>query len=293
MSTTPPAVSDPRNAIIAGDWRKVNFATDNVSPPTPLYVSTEDYLYFNAVISTTIIAWLIDFEVRFLRTDGTIITLRLRLNPFTPVAGHYLNPGEGFILSVTASWASAVALTRGQVFVQTWVVRNITTDPVFGWALISDYLTFNYTPTWPGNQLKTPTEGPGFIRSVQVAAPGPGADILTVVPAGKRWRPISVKAGLTTSAAVASRVPQFFLDDGANQFYFVQSLDSQAASLSATYVFSTAAVQTTVAIGTVQNPLPQNCVLPAGYRLGTATVAIQAADQWTAAQLLVEEWMDF
>src|SRR5437667_10647137 len=101
-----------------------------------------------------------------------------------------------------------------------------------------------------------------------------------------------LKAVLTTSAAVAARAPVIQLkDNGGATVYKAAFTGTQAASTAQNYsaaeagqVFTAAPVSMTV--------LPQSIALLQNFTISSLTAAIDAADQWTAIQLCVREWLE-
>lgn len=135
----------------------------------------------------------------------------------------------------------------------------------------------------------------GRLISVSVANPAPGADLRQAVPAGKRWRLISGEFQFTTSATAANRVVELLARDaGTNRVFRIGSNLAQAASLVWFYTFgsglSAIGETATAGGGQVSLPCPVGLELGAGMDIGTNTVARQAADQFQACTLLVEEW---
>jgi len=113
---------------------------------------------------------------------------------------------------------------------------------------------------------------------IRPANPAAGADWLATVPAGHVWRVLGISAQLTTSAAVANRIPFIALGDGVATFWDTPFRDEIAASLSFRYrLFPTAG-----AIGYESwefAPMPEVDLMP-GWTVGSSTTSLQAADQW-------------
>lgn len=181
---------------------------------------------------------------------------------------------------------------RGQVFVTAELVRGIGPTVQSLGILAAGYVGNGEPLTWPGTPIMTSVDGPGYLRSVNNAQPGAGADWTITVPVGARWRPIALLASLATSATVATRQAQILLDDGANVFAQMSGNDGQAASLTFAYTLASSNGVGAMAPTDALIPLPDWTVLLAGYRIRSSTLSIQAADQWTAQQLLVEEWIE-
>jgi len=124
-------------------------------------------------------------------------------------------------------------------------------------------------------------------RVIAGPAPAAGADWSVTVPAGKVWRLVSVQATLTTAVAVANRSPRLIVGDGDATFLTIPPVAVQAASLAGVFDWLEHGSAYTTAPDQVLS-LPA-LVLEAGWTVGTSTTAIQAADQWSAQQLLVLE----
>lgn len=127
------------------------------------------------------------------------------------------------------------------------------------------------------------------VRAVQVANPAAGADWSQAVPNGMAWRPRAIFFQLVTSATVATRqVNVVIKDDQGNIVAEFAASGSQAASLTGAYT----AMQGGPLAGANNvfvMPLPFDVVLPAAFTIGTSTGSIQAADQYSLINLLVEE----
>ena len=137
-----------------------------------------------------------------------------------------------------------------------------------------------------------PRDGAGTLRSITGSTPAAGAEISETVPANTRWRLLSFRTQIVTAVAVASREPRLILDDGVNEFYRVDNGANIAASLTTVLVWAPS-VPISAGIATDQiAPIPGDTWLGAGYRIRTLTAAIQAADQYSAPQYEVLEWID-
>lgn len=135
--------------------------------------------------------------------------------------------------------------------------------------------------------------------SVAPANPAAGADWKVTVTAGKRWRLYSITSFLSTSAAVATRVAEFLLkSQDVNIIYRVGDQaggDGQTANSNLRHVlascWSNVVRQTGGAGGQAYNAYPLPVIeLIGGDTIGSFTSSIQAADQWSAIVLQVEEW---
>ena len=131
----------------------------------------------------------------------------------------------------------------------------------------------------------------GRLRSITGTNPDPGVEISETVPTRRRWRPQSIRIRLTTDATVANRNILLIIDDGTTPLTAITTTTPQTASKSINYYFSNIGAPE---INTSPNhslPFPP-LTLPSGYRIITATENLQAGDDFSAPQLLVEEWID-
>jgi hypothetical protein len=221
------------------------------------------------------------FESELVPTTDRLATLRT-----TPL-------GEGWLLD----WSLvAVAGTPkiGQCFAVVSLVRGGAGATIDFATLGQGYVTNVRRLGGPGVSLQSgsPFDGAGVLRSFAGTNPAAGAEISETVPTGARWRFISLRATLGTDATVANRAPVLTFDDGATAYAGAAGNFNQAASLSFVYHFGAVGVnhvQTSVA---AMVSTPGNLVLPAGHRIRTITGGIQVTDDWSAPQLLVEEWME-
>lgn len=132
---------------------------------------------------------------------------------------------------------------------------------------------------------------PGLRRAVPVPAPAAGADWIINVPGGVEWFPLSIFATLTTSATVANRDPQLtVVYDGLTVF---QGHNIQNITASQVKNFTWTHNVTTPSAAPAGNswlyPGPRFNIAQGGT-LGTVTVALSAADQWSNITVLVEEY---
>ncbi len=131
----------------------------------------------------------------------------------------------------------------------------------------------------------------GRIRSITGTDPAANTEISETVPARRRWLLRGLFFTLVTDVNVADRQITITIDDGTNILF--QFTLSTTQPTSTTYAYSLAhilAAETKVITKVFHSlpPLP----LQAGYRIYTYTPAKEAGDNFSAPQLLVEEWID-
>ena len=127
---------------------------------------------------------------------------------------------------------------------------------------------------------------------VQPANPAAGADLSTLVPTNALWQIQSVQLLLTTAAAAANRNIQLqFTRVGGGTIRFRQQF-VQTASLAVTYNWCSGFTDINASPGGMVG-----CEFPYGFFLqdtdiiATVTGSIQAADQISAVNIWVLEWL--
>lgn len=131
----------------------------------------------------------------------------------------------------------------------------------------------------------------GRIRSITGTDPAAGAEISETVPARRRWKLTGILFTLATDAAAANRRVILVIDNGTNTIYALPSDTLQTASQARLYLFTPQPVAQFQIVNDFFLPLPILSLAP-GYQIFTNTTALQAGDNYSAPQLLVEEWID-
>jgi hypothetical protein len=207
------------------------------------------------------------------------------------VATSDIGLGVGWLQHVTAIVSSGTP-TFGAVFVRVDVIRGRGAAATVVGSLLQGFVTSGQRLAWPGSLIRSSLEGAGVLRSIVGTDPAANTEISETVPTGARWRLVGVRFALVTDANAANRNVSLVIDDGANAVFEATALNVQAASLTINYAASAAGFAT----GSVSNRqsigIPPDLVLPAGYRIRTETGSMQVGDNYSAPQLLVEEWLE-
>lgn len=260
---------------------------------TPLYVTGEDALactVFNASagVTVTISGRMLEFgQARPTPFQQTII-------PATDRSASVVrfSLGDGWLLNAQAVVSGGSPFT-GQTFVRLSLVRGLLSNANELFTLCADYVTSKQPVSYPGSGVLDPTDGCGALRSITGAVPAAGAEISETVPTGARWELISIAWLLTTAVAVANRSPNLILDDGALVYFRSSFATLIPASVASQNTFAQGIGQFTSANNArLASTLPVNNRLAAGHRVRTSTDNIQAADQYSAIQYLVREWIE-
>lgn len=271
----------------------VRFLSQAVQPPSVVYVESTDVLRITA--ATSQFGEVVTINYRLLLPSGDIVLGQGSVAPNNSraIAIHDEPMAEGFLLSVSVR--AAVAATRGQTF-----VRVFLTDPDLGagmpsYQLMADYVTTAMAPGYPNGRVLAPCEGPGNLK-VLTLSNVTGNDFGFVLPGNARWRVTAITALLTTSAAVATRIPRlFYTEDGTGSLRSPISA-GVAASTATRFIFAAGAPQFAGDSTDIIGPLPVLLILSSFFgALGSiafATLSLQAGDVWSNIEIHVEEWLD-
>jgi len=230
---------------------------------------------------------------RFVRVDGTVEPFVERHVPNTNrTASTAIFPrGQGWLtdLSIIASGATPL---RGQTFARVDVVRGQTSPSIVLSTIAQGYVTATKRLAYPGSVIEDSLSGAGALRSILGTDPGAGVEIAETVPTGARWRFVSLRAALVTSAVAANRNVGLFFDDGSAIFAGAAVNFNHAASLTFTYHFGQVGQTFVQTSSQAMVSTPGNIILPAGFRFRTITSAIDVGDNWGAPQYGVEEFLE-
>jgi hypothetical protein len=269
----------------------VDFRRRFISGPSLVYITVDDVFLlefwqprFTSNLTVT---------TRILTPGGIVIPQQFNIvSPGLTVGttpGTKLMPGvEGYLISATVT---STATSRGQCFVRLTVQRGLGSgDSAHPMLMCQGYASqFEYV-CWPNGRIEWPLEGRGAESVLTVSAPLAGQEISTTVPAGVNWIIRSISYTLATSAVVAARSSHLVIDDGANIIFEGANPATEAASL--TYRYSWAAGVSNASDGAtvLQGGLPFELRLRTGYRMRTVTSGLDAADQYSALAVLLEEF---
>jgi len=132
--------------------------------------------------------------------------------------------------------------------------------------------------------------GFGTILSIQVAAPAAGADFSQTVPGNRIWNLRSCRISLTTAVAVANRYVILQITDGTNIKVRWYPAITQPAGQTTEYDFQQGSLSQTGGAPFILSYIPTPFFIRSGWVIQTATVNIQAADQFSAAELIVDSY---
>lgn len=269
--------------------RQIGLDTQDSSPPVEAYVTVDDSLWI--MVSCAIPSIIVTVIARILLPDGSIVANNwTATNPNGRVASYtQIRLPEGFILSISAT--ANLAQTAGNAFVGMYISRSMPGSFQAAQMLAQGYTYNNQPISWPGGISKNSTDDAGNIRSIVGTTPAAGANISETVPGSARWRVISFMFTLTTAIAVATRDVVLTFDDGSVIFSTAISVNTQAASLAITYTALGYSSNGLAASLVIEIPMLSGFILSPAFRIRTAVQNLQAGDQLSAPNYLVEEWL--
>lgn len=259
--------------------------------PGAFEMTGEDNLQIS--VANSLSSCVVTVAGRFLTIDGEIIPF---LQTFAPTTGRTVTSvllpfGDGWLLNATAFVSTGAPLT-GQTFVRLQVIRGAAGATLVLGTLAAGYVTAVQPLAYPANRVRSSLDGQGVLRSIAGTDPAAGTEISETVPTGARWRLLALSCRLVTSAAVANRSPILLLDDGAAIYFGSDPGGTIPASQNFRFTAGQATQRLIAVTDVYQWTLPNDHRMLAGHRWRTSTQNIQAADDYSNVQYLVEEWLE-
>jgi len=272
---------------------RISFLTERVPPPAWLYVGPDDRLRIEA--ATGIAGVTLRLDVRLLLPDGQVNS---SVWTFQPTDDSVINTwwetlAEGFLLSAFFSTDSLVP-PRG-CWVRCLLVRGGGGGASLAQAIVMGYMGQRDGLAWPYPRYESLVGGVGRQRVIVGTDPPAGAIITETVPAGVRWKLITVRCWLITNATAGNRYVSLALaiDWVGDYWLHVPSVATQPAST--TYYYNWA-IGLTPYVSTSGNniaaALPDQAPLTAGMQLRVVCGGLLAGDNFSAPRYLVEEWVE-
>jgi len=264
---------------------------DEVLPEAFAYLAAEDSLVlsglFKASRTVTVSGRILDAFSRKIVPFQQQITVTAS-NAFQQFQ---IQTQEGFLLGATVTY-SPPSNAANQSFIALGIMRGAVGFTSIQTTLCAGYMNQLGLISWPQSGIVNPREGNGTPLTFSLGNPAAGADFTFTVANAERNQIMSVHAVLTTAVAAANRQVQFIVDDGATTLYATTPGPVQAASLAWDYTGAGFGYAPTQALTSVSVHVDPNLVLQQGWRIRSATTAIQAADQWSAIRVTVRQWID-
>lgn len=255
------------------------------------YVSDDAVLrltVYNAAAGVTV-----TLSGRRLDCEGRVVPFSHRLVPTTDRVATTVDVPltEGWLLGIQAA-ITVGAPREGQTYATLSLGRGRGTTYTELETFASGTITAAHRLGWPGALVGSPLEGPGAIRVITATVPAAGADWSETVPTGAVWELVACRASFVAAAAVATRQPFMLLDDGVNALYYLSGHGGATANSTTLYQWAQGVPFTGLLAGApAPIAVPTRVRLSAGSRVRVSTINVQAADQWSAIVLLVNEWI--
>lgn len=270
---------------------EVTFQLHNVSPPSSLYITENDFI--SVICKNLLVGITVIIRTRILRKDGVIQYSDDAFVPATDGSPSTLQIRltEGYLLGIAFS-STGTNPIRGQTYIECQLGHgNITGGKTF-YPLCSNYLLIQNFCGWPGVPFTAAVDGAGNIRDIAGTTPALGAEFNEVVPTNRRWRLQALHNSLNTSATVANRQPRLVIDDGVNVWYTSPALANVTAGTIIQFNWGAGTSAFSGVEGTQNLTVPSPTTLMAGWRLRSSTAGLQAGDAWGAPIYSVEEWVE-
>lgn len=270
----------------------VAFNPSNVPPSQANYFQLNDFILLRFIANG---AYNFNFNYRYLTPNGEI---KEGSQPLITAAGAItiaeIPLGEAWLLSFAAVTTNSLNLSAW-IHLQVGIARGASTpfSPAFQGLIWQGYVYNVGANGFPGTPGKESFDGAGLPRIILGTAPGAGAEISELVPSFRRWQLLSLRATLTTSAAVANRIPQFNVTDGVSSVFLRGPAAAQVASTTVLYLLTPGPQSLVDANGNTTIPAPNNTQVVSSQQIRTNTIALQAGDQWTAPTYEILEWGEY
>jgi hypothetical protein len=256
-----------------------------------IWIQASDRLYVAAYSSVASLA--VQVSGYFRRANGDVSEYAVTITPTSDraVTASDVHFGEGFLLSCVASLVSGNA-SRGQCYVRAQVQRGTGTAAVKLHTVIAGYVSDEYGPSFPYGTQEGPLEGIGVVRNFAGANPAAGVATSDTVPAGVRWRLISVTVTLVTDATVDDRYVKITITNGTDTLYWITASPNTTAGNTQIFTFAHFGSRDTQNTSAYTGNIPLNLVLLPGWVVSFSHNNFNAGDNYGAPQFVVEEWIE-
>lgn len=268
----------------------VHFRRRMVEPFAALYVTQSDLLLlkvWSPGASSTV-----NVSIRMQTPAGDVVpafySFVFSTAGATP-AQQFIEAFEGYLLSATLETPGA---PYGQCYVQLGIARGRGTgDQTAGQLLTAGYPGSSFAIGYPQTPAGGPLTGAGQTAASTVSNPAAGVDWTYTIPVGLQQTLISVRAVLTTSAAVANRFPVLRITSPTGQILAdVSALAAVTAGSTVIFVWMAGAPANNVN-NVQQMSLPSGLRLMGGSSIQVLTSGLQAGDQWSAISITYTQFI--
>lgn len=144
----------------------------------------------------------------------------------------------------------------------------------------------------PENNYSVPFEF-GFFQPETVANPGAGSQWLFLYPNHRRYKLVSCRFTLTTSAVVNNRNTGLIFSFGGNDVITIPQAVVQPASTSFKYQYMIGTyINALLPSNNLLMSLPADLIAPGNMAVRTETVNLDVGDSFTDIELIFSSWIE-
>jgi hypothetical protein len=256
----------------------------------PQYVGPEDTLFVYSRGSVTNLT--IQVAGRMLVPSGEIIPFHFFHYPSSDrsTRGQTIHLREGYLLTLQVREMNMANPPRS-----CWLEVDLIRGELWGGSgtavLFAGYVDNTRPLIWPPGMTEPGFSGMGRLRIVVGTDPAPGNQVLEVVPTAATWRLHSLILFLATSSAGTDRIVSLIIDDGIAHFFWGLPAGTQPPGTVMTYCAGGYSAPSTAGGNQIIGWPAQGLLLRSGSRIRTETQNMDAADNYAAPVMLVEEWI--
>ena len=178
------------------------------------YVQDSDALFFKWFDPTDGLVT-VQVSARLLKSDGSVsLMVNAAQTDGSIFGGQVTWPlSEGFLLSICIVATNGSCLP-GALYVSTGIMSNPGTAPVFEQVLAAGYLAPANDIVWPGGTIQRPGDGAGAALRIGPTGNNPSPLEIGNIPRGCKVLLHSCDVSIVTSAVVANRFAQLYINSG-------------------------------------------------------------------------------
>lgn len=268
---------------------QITFRTEDVLPPTAVYLSPEDSVVVWVMTDVAVVT--IYLQLRVLMPTGEIKLIPYNFNPqftYDWYPAFIVPPIEGYLLGAVC-WAQNPQ--RGQCYVSVQLMRSAPPDlKAAGEVLLQGYINYLSVLSYPGSQIESTFSGRGAFLTI-TQPNQTGANLFFGAPQNTLYRFYVLNFSLITSAVAGNRTVLFILKDINNLqlgFWVANYLQPPTSTVYYSFCCGGAEVAASPFV-TVQGPT--ELFIPPQSSLTTYINGMSATDQLQGIAAQVEEWM--
>lgn len=201
---------------------------------------------------------------------------------------------EGVLLNLVVS-AELAFLTPGQLYVRVDVVRGLDGATLTLGTLLAGYVGTWSGRAWPGTPLETPLDGPGALMSYVSPDPAAGAVPLLRQQVRTRWRLISARTALTTSAVAGNRFVTLTITPRTGGAFNFDALPSVPAATGREFAWHAGigypGLASVSSSGALSDDHLLECQIFNDNSLTLNVAGFDAGDNFAPLTVYVEEWL--